>query len=199
MKTSLPLCLCAAALALAGCEQTESNTAAPAAQGNESAEAGDAQTIAAALDQNSRFFQAAKAVGLDSTLAGPGPYTVLVPSDEAFAKLEGGPLNDIASPQNRAEITRILTYHILPGVILAEDISKAIENGQGKTLLATMGGETLSAAKEDGNIVLTDASGTKAVIGQADQRASNGAIHRIDAVMMPPAPGQGSGNEGQDN
>lgn len=189
MKTSLPLCICAAALAVAGCNQSASNNAESGQPGKAAEAAGD-KTIGASLDQNGKFFQAAKAVGLDATLAGPGPYTVLVPSDDAFAKLEGGAFSDTANPQNRAEITRILTYHILPGVMLADDISKAIDNGKGKAVLATMGGETLTATKEGGRIVLSDDSGGKASISGDDEKHSNGVIHHIDTVLAPPKGGQ---------
>lgn len=190
LKASLPLCLCAAALTLAGCDRSDSNNVDPTQPGAAQDAAGN-QTIGASLDQNSRFFQAARSVGLDATLAGPGPYTVLVPSDEAFGQVQGGALSDAANPQNRAEITRILTYHILPGVILAEDIGKAIDNGDGKAVLATMGGETLTATKEGDRIVLTDGGGGKATITEADQQHSNGVVHRIDAVLTPPQPGSG--------
>lgn len=197
MKRSLPLSLCAAALAVAGCgTEADTNETGVAETNGEGADAAT-QTIAASIDENSRFFQAAKATGLDATLAGPGPYTVLVPSDEAFAALQDSPLADASNPQNRGEITRILTYHMAPGVILAEDISKAIENGNGSTVLATMGGETLTATREGGNIVITDSAGNKATIGEADQRASNGVIHRIDAVLVPPEPGDAEQNAQQ--
>lgn len=188
-RISLPLCLGAAALALAGCDGGGDANNAATAQPGEAQEAAGEQTIAATIDQNSRFFQAAKAVGLDATLAGPGPYTVLVPSDEAFGQVEGGVLSDAANPRNRAQITRILTYHILPGVILVEDIGTAIDNGNGSAVLATMGGETLTATKDGDAIVLTDSGGGKAKITEADVRASNGAVHRIDTVLAPPAGG----------
>jgi len=196
LKTPLSLCLCAAAaLALAACGREDSNNVA-ASQPAEAGEAAGDQTIAASLDQNGRFFQAAKAVGLDATLAGPGPYTVLVPSDDAFGKVQGGALSDPANPQNRAEITRIITYHILPGVILAEDIGTAIDNGNGKAVLATMGGETLTATKEGDRIVLTDSGGGKAAVIRADQKQSNGVVHQIDGVLAPPAPGEGGSAAG---
>ena len=185
MLKTLPLYLSAAALALAGCGQAnDGNDAAPEQSGEAKEAAGD-QTIAASLNQNGRFFQAAKAVGLDATLAGPGPYTVLVPSDAAFGEVEGGALNDPSNPQNRAEITRILTYHILPGVILAEDISKAIDAGGGKAVLATMGGETLTATKDGDSIVLTDSAGGTATITQADQKLSKGVVHQVDGLLTP--------------
>jgi uncharacterized surface protein with fasciclin (FAS1) repeats len=197
MLKTLPLCVCAAALALGACGKSNSNTTAPA-QSSQAKEAAGDKTIAASLDQNGKFFQAAKAVGLDATLAGPGPYTVLVPSDDAFGKAEGDALKNPADPKNRAEITRILTYHILPGVILSDDISKAIENGKGKALLATMGGETLIATKDGGNIVLTGGDGSKARVTRADIKASNGVVHDVDAVLVPPKAAAGSGQPQQE-
>ena len=197
---ALSIGLLTTALALGGCDNSGSENAAgnaAEAQPGEAREAAGGQTIAASLDQNSRFLQASKAVGLDATLAGPGPYTVLVPTDEAFGKVQGGVVNDATNPQNRAEMTRILTYHILPGVVLAEDIGKAVDAGNGKAMLATMGGETLTATKEDGNIVVSDGSGAKATVTQADQQRSNGVVHQIDAVLAPPAAGQASGQQQQ--
>ncbi len=196
MVKTLPLCLCTAALALGACSQSGSNNAAPAQPKEAKSAAGD-KTIAASLDQNSKFFQAAKAVGLDATLAGPGPYTVLVPSDEAFAKAGGESLKDPANPQNRAEITRILTYHILPGVILAADIGTAIDNGKGKAVLATMGGDTLTVTKEGGKIVFSNGAGSKATVTQADGQESNGVVHRIDSVLAPPKASPATGKQPQ--
>ena len=191
MLKTLPLCLCAAALALSGCG---GGSSANKSESGQAASDAGSKTVSESLDQNGKFFQAAKAVGLDSTLAGTGPYTVLVPSDEAFGKLQSGALANPADPQNRAQITRILTYHILPGVILSDDIAKAIDNGDGKAVLATMGGETVTASKSGDSIVLTDGGGGKATITKADIKASNGVIHDVDAVLTPPS-GGAAGNE----
>ena len=147
---------------------------------------GDGKTIGAGLDQNGRFFQAAKAAGLDATLTGPGPYTVLVPADAALAKL--GTPADWATPEGRSQLTGVLTYHILPGTILAEDIGKAIDNAKGPAVLATMGGGTISAAREGDKIVLTDGAGNKATVSKADDKFSNGVAHHIDGVLMPEQP-----------
>ena len=186
MLKTVPLCLCAAALALGACNKSDTaNNSAPVQSGEASKAAGD-KTLSASIDQNGKFFQAAKAVGLDATLAGPGPYTVLVPSDDAFNAAAGDALKNPADPKNRAEITRILTYHILPGVILADDIGSAIDNGKGKAVLATMGGQTLTATKEGGKIVLAGGDGSKATVTQADIKATNGVIHDLDAVLTPP-------------
>ncbi|HVL30076.1 MAG TPA: fasciclin domain-containing protein [Sphingomicrobium sp.] len=180
--TSISLLAAASALALAACDrQADGNNA---ATGNAAEAAGDA-TIADGLTGDRRFAEAAKSAGLDRTLDGPGPYTVLVPSDAAFDKLPAGALDTLMKPESRAELTRLLTFHVLPGTILAEDIGKAIDNGGGKASLATMGGGTLTATKEGNVIVLADAAGGKARVTQADDKRSNGVIHRVDGVLMP--------------
>lgn len=179
------LVLAGSALALAGCgsggDATETNTA----QTSEASKAAGDKTIAAGLNQNGKFFQATKAAGLDATLAGPGPYTVLVPDDAAFGKLPAGTEENLMKPESRAQLTDVLTYHILPGTVLAEDIGKAIDNAKGKAVLATMGGGTLTATKEGGKIVLTDGNGAKATITKADEMLTNGVVHHIDTVMTP--------------
>ena len=181
----LSLGLATACIALAACGREGGEGAGDQAQGASNAAEAGQKTIAATLDQNSRFFQAAKAAGLDATLAGPGPYTVIVPDDAAFQKLPAGAYEGWLKPEARGDLTGVLTYHILPGVVLAADIGKAIDNADGKAVLATMGGGTLTATKEGDKIVLTDSAGTKATVTQADQQASNGVVHRVDAVLMP--------------
>ena len=181
MKRSVvPLALATALVALSGCERAEQtgNTA--------SVEAGKEKTIAASLDQNGRFFRAAKAAGVDATLGGSEPYTVLVPDDAAFDKLPAGTYDNWLKPESRAQLTQVLTFHILPGTVLAADIGKAIDNAKGRAVLATMGGETLTATKEGDNIVLSDSAGGKATVTKADETHSNGVVHRINAVLMPP-------------
>lgn len=185
---ALPLAILAT-----GCSGGDNSDGSTPAQPAEAAKKAGDQTIANGLNANSRFAQAAKAAGLDATLAGPGPYTVLVPSDEAFAKAEGA-LKDPANPQNRAELTRVLTYHILPGTVLIEDLAKAVDNGKGKALVQTMNGETLTATKDGDKVVLTDASGGKATIVEGDQQRSNGVVQQIDAVLMPSAEGAAAKN-----
>ena len=200
---ALVLSTAAALLTVSACTQTEGNGSAnenrtaqtPAAQ----KAAGD-KTIAAGLAQNGRFIAMAKAAGLDQTLAGPGPYTVFVPEDAAFNSAPAGTFD--TKPDNRAQLTGVLTNLILPGTVLVADINKAIDTGKGKTVLATMGGGTLTATKEGGNTVLTDASGNKATITQGDQQFTNGVVHQVSAVLMPSkqaaanapaAPGQPAG------
>jgi len=186
MKThALVLTVAAAALlSLSACSKTSGNsTTAPSAQTPKAEKAAGNKTIASGLDKNSKFMAAAKAAGLDQTLAGPGPYTVFVPTDDAINGAPAGTFD--TTPGNRAQLTGIITNMILPGTVLVADIDKAIDAGKGKALLATMGGGTLNAAKEGGNTVISDSAGHKATITQGDQQFSNGVVHQIDAVVMP--------------
>ena len=177
------LALSAAALiALPACEKAEPGD--PTAV-KEDGKDGTATTIAAGLPKDSRFMAAAKAAGIDATLAGPGPYTVLVPDNAAFEKLPAGTVDNMMKPESRPQLSGMLTYHVLPGTVLAADIGKAIDTGKGKAQLATMGGEALTATREDGKIVLTDAAGNKATIVGEEVTRSNGVVHQIDAVLSP--------------
>ncbi len=184
MRIALTLFAAASAMTLAACESKPNDTAEPESEAARDA-AGD-KTIATGLGaEDSKFAEAARASGLDATLAGPGPYTVLVPANGAFDKLPAGALDTLLKPESRAQLTRVLTGHILPGEILAADIGKAIDNGDGKASLATFGGGTITAARDGDKIVLTDAAGGKAIVTAADNRRSNGVVHQIDGVLMP--------------
>ena len=188
MKThALALTLASVAvLALGACNDKNGNGSGNAAQSAQTPKAQKAagdKTIAAGLDANSKFMAAAKAAGLDQTLAGPGPYTVFVPTDQAIASAPAGTFD--ANPKNRAQLTGIITNMILPGTVLVADIDKAIDNGKGKAMLATMGGGTLTATKDGDKTVLTDSAGHKATITQADQQFSNGVVQQVDGVLMP--------------
>ncbi len=179
----LALGMVAAVLGTAACNNAKTTDANGSVQTPAAQKAAGAKTITAGLAPGSRFAAVAKAAGLDQTLAGPGPYTVLVPDDAAFAKAPAGSLDP--KPENRAQLTGFLTNLILPGTVLAADIGKAIDNGKGKMVLATMGGGALTATKDGGNIVLTDPAGHKAVVTKADDQFSNGVVHHIDALLMP--------------
>ena len=170
------------ALALASCGGTDGDSAAS----EQAKEAAGEQTIADGLsDDVSTFRDAAKAAGLDATLAGPGPYTVLVPSNAAFEKLPAGSLDTLMKEESRPQLTKVLTYHILPGAILGEDIGKAIDNGGGTVELPTHGDSKLTATRDGDKIVITDSAGGKAVVTESDVRRTNGVVHTIDAVLMP--------------
>jgi len=174
----------AALLAVGACSKQNGNAKGPPeAQTKKAQQVAGTKTIAAGLAQNSRFMAAAKAAGIDQTLAGPGPYTVFVPDDAAFNSAPAGTFD--ISPQNRARLTGIFTNLILQGTVLAADIDKLIDRDKGKGVLATVSGGTLAATREGGKIVLTDAAGHKARITQADETYTNGVVHHIDALLMP--------------
>ncbi len=178
--TKIMILAATAGLALAACDKKADQATTPAAK-----EAAGDETLAKGIATDSKFGAALKAAGLDATLAGPGPYTVLAPDDAAFDKMPAGALDTLMKPEARADLTAMLTYHILPGTILAEDIGKAIDAGKGKAVLATMGGGTLTATKDGDAIVLADAAGGKVRITKADDKRSNGVIHHLDGVLMP--------------
>jgi len=152
-------------------------------QSKQAQKAAGTKTIAAGLPAGGKFMAAAKIAGLDQTLAGPGPYTVFVPTDDAVGKAPQGTFD--AAPGNRAQLTGIITNMILPGTVLVDDIDKAIDAKKGKAALATMGGGSLTATKEGGNTVLTASAGHKATIVKGDQQFSNGVVHEVDGVLMP--------------
>lgn len=180
----------AALLAVGACNKDEKNSnGIPEAQTKKAQKVAGTKTIASGLAPASRFMAAAKAAGLDQTLAGPGPYTVFIPDDAAFNGAPAGTFD--AKPQNRAQLTGVLTNLILPGTVMVADIDKAIDNGKGKTLLGTMGGGTLTATRDGGKTVLTDSTGHKAAITQGDEQYTNGVVHHIDALLMPAKPGKG--------
>lgn len=193
-RTILTLGISTALLALGACGANggDGNSASPDTQTSEAQKAAGDKTIAAGVAANSRFMAAAKAAGLDQTLAGPGPYTVIVPDDAAFNGLPAGTYDGWLQPSNRAQLTGVITNMILPGTVLSADIDKAIEAGKGKAVLATMGGGTITATKDGGNIVLTDAAGKKATVTKADDRFTNGVVHHVNAVLMPSSEQQAS-------
>jgi uncharacterized surface protein with fasciclin (FAS1) repeats len=178
-KHALALATVAALLATTACNKAGDHKS---AQTSEASKIAGDKTIAAGLPADGKFMASAKAAGLDQTLAGPGPYTVLVPDDAAFTGAGDALAID---PSNRGKLTGTLTNLILPGTVLVADIDRAIDNNKGKDVLATMGGGTLTATKEGGKTVLTDSAGHKATITRGDDMFSNGVVHHIDAMLMP--------------
>lgn len=129
---------------------------------------------------------AVQAAGLVETLSGPGPFTVFAPTNEAFAKLPAGTVESLTQPANRAALTRILTYHVVAGRITASDLASQIDAGNGRASLTTVQGGTLTATRSGNSILLTDAAGGTSTVTIADVLQSNGVIHVVDTVLMPP-------------
>lgn len=124
---------------------------------------------------------AVKAAGLNETLSGSQPYTLFAPTDAAFQKAGGA--NALLAPDAKGELVALLTGHIVPGIVTADDLGRAIERGKGKAQLATMAGGTLSFARDGDATVVTDAKGGQARLVGDDIAASNGVIHSMDGVL----------------
>ena len=123
---------------------------------------------------------AVKAAGLVDTLSGKGPFTVFAPTNAAFAKLPAGTVDTLVKPENKAALTKILTYHVVAGKLNAADLT------DGKKL-KTVEGEELTVKNAGGKVTLTDAKGGTSTVTIADVNQSNGVIHVVDTVLMPKA------------
>ncbi|MGD9307541.1 MAG: fasciclin domain-containing protein [Desulfosarcina sp.] len=121
----------------------------------------------------STLVTAIQAAGLTDTLKGKGPFTVFAPTDEAFAKLPDGTVEDLLKPENKSKLQAILTYHVVPGKVMAKDAVKL-------TSAKTVNGENFKISTSDGSVMVDDANVVK-----TDIMASNGVIHVIDSVIMP--------------
>jgi uncharacterized surface protein with fasciclin (FAS1) repeats len=128
---------------------------------------------------------AVKAAGLVDTLKGPGPFTVFAPTNAAFAALPAGTVDTLLKPAMKADLAKVLTYHVVPGTLDAAALQSQIAAGGGKAELKTVQGESLTATESNGGIALTDSKGNIAMVTIADVRQSNGVIHVIDKVLMP--------------
>jgi uncharacterized surface protein with fasciclin (FAS1) repeats len=128
---------------------------------------------------------AVKAAGLVDTLSSPGPFTVFAPTNAAFGKLPAGTVDTLVKPENKATLTTILTYHVVPGRMTAADLGAAIAKGGGKATLTTAQGGTLTAWMKGKEVWLTDAKGGMSQVTQSDVGQSNGVIHVVDTVLMP--------------
>ncbi|MEP6899888.1 MAG: fasciclin domain-containing protein [Rhodanobacter sp.] len=128
---------------------------------------------------------AVKAAGLVDTLSGTGPFTVFAPTNEAFAALPAGTVDNLLKPENKATLTKILTYHVVAGKMTSHDLEKAAMAGGGKAVLKTVEGDSITVAKSGSAWTVTDDKGNVANITIADVNQSNGVIFVIDKVLMP--------------
>ena len=126
---------------------------------------------------------AVQAAGLAETLSGPGPFTVFAPTNGAFEKLPAGTVDTLVKPESKAALTKILTYHVVPGRMTAADLTARM--GSGETKLKTVQGAELTLSAAGGGVKVTDAKGGSAMVTQADVLQSNGVIHVVDTVLMP--------------
>ena len=128
---------------------------------------------------------AVKAAGLVDTLQGKGPFTVFAPTNAAFAKLPAGTVDTLLKPENKAQLTGVLTYHVVAGKMTAQDLAMKVKEGGGKAMLKTVQGETLTVTPSGNTLTITDKKGDKATVGIADVMQSNGVIHVVDTVLLP--------------
>ena len=170
----------AAGLALAGCSSSSDSTAASASPTMAASEAaaapaaaGDIIDIASTTKGFSTLAAAVTAAGLVDTLKGTGPFTVFAPTDAAFAALPAGILDALLLPENRDALIKILKYHVVAGAVMTGDIT----DGQ----VATLEGQKVTLSTDNGNYYVE--AGT---VVQADVVGSNGVIHAIDVVLLPP-------------
>ena len=144
----------------------------------EEEEKADIVGLAVNTESLSTLVAAVKAAGLVETLQGEGPYTVLAPTNDAFAALPAGTLDTLLLPENKDQLSSILTYHVIAGDVMAADLT----NGQ---VVTTVNGGTLTVEISDAGVYFVDAKGGKAKVVSADVDASNGTVHVIDAVLLP--------------
>ena len=128
---------------------------------------------------------AVKAAGLVDTLKSPGPFTVFAPTNAAFSALPAGTVDTLLKPESKPVLTKVLTYHVVPGKLDAATLKQQITAGGGKAMLKTASGGSLTAMASGNGIAITDESGGSANVTIADVLQSNGVIHVVDKVLLP--------------
>jgi len=157
-------------------------SASPSAAGSPK---GNIVAAASATPDFKTLVTAVKAAKLTDTLASKGPFTVFAPTNDAFAKLPAGTVETLLKPENREQLAKVLTYHVVVGQYTAAAILQAINSGGGQTTLTTVEGSPLTAKLQDGKVVLVDENNGTAVVTKTDLLQSNGVIHVIDSVVLP--------------
>jgi uncharacterized surface protein with fasciclin (FAS1) repeats len=186
LKIASPLLtasLVSLALVLAGCsdddESSNDGTMASGGTDNSSAELNLLETAEAAGDF-STLVAAVEAAGLTDTLNGDGPFTVFAPTDDAFAALPDGTVDTLLMPENQDQLIAVLTYHVVSGAVPAETVV-TLDSAE------TVNGASVGISVEGDSVALTDGQDGTANVVMTDIEASNGVIHVIDAVLLPPA------------
>lgn len=128
---------------------------------------------------------AVKAAGLVETLEGKGPFTVFAPTDEAFAALPKGTVETLLKPENKDQLKKILTCHVVAADVMSSALAKMIKDDNGKHPVKTVGGCTFTAKMKGDKIVIVDGKGREATVTIPDVKQSNGVIHVIDGVLLP--------------
>ncbi|CAN7255819.1 fasciclin domain-containing protein [Brevundimonas sp. LjRoot202] len=182
--------LSALALTLAACDRgetppaqdrAEAPTATPA-----TSSAGTVLMLAQRDPDLTTLVSAIQTAGMEETLNGAGPFTVFAPNNAAFEKIPAARRDALTAPEGRADLRRLLTYHVIPARLEAAALIQRIQAGGGSLVLTTMQGGTLTARTDAaGSITLTDGAGEVARVVEADMIASNGVVHAVDTVAEP--------------
>ncbi len=128
---------------------------------------------------------AVKAAGLVETLKGAGPFTVFAPTNEAFDKLPPGTIDGLLKPEAKPTLTKILTYHVVPGAWTSKKVADMIKKGKGTASVKTVAGGMLTLSMQGKDLMIKDEKGGSAKVTIADVNQKNGVIHVIDTVLMP--------------
>ena len=128
---------------------------------------------------------AVKAAGLVDTLKSAGPFTVFAPTNEAFAALPAGTVDTLLKPENKPVLTKVLTYHVVPGKLDGAALSQRVMAGNGRAMLQTASGGTLIVTMSGSNVMVTDEKGGTATVTIANVYQSNGVIHVVNKVLLP--------------
>ncbi len=145
----------------------------------------DVVDIAIGSADHTTLVAAVKAADLVATLKSDGPFTVFAPTNAAFANLPAGTVENLLKPENKAQLSNILTYHVVSGNLDAAAVIAAINAGNGEAVVTTVSGGKLIVTLEMDKVKLTDESGNSAYVVAADLKGSNGVIHVIDSVVLP--------------
>lgn len=206
MKFIVPLMAATAMLSLSACK---SEAPAPAAEETAAADATAPEATATAAAGNSMvggaemfadkpiaenasaapnlttLVTAVKQAGLVETLAGPGPFTVFAPTNDAFAKVDKATLDGLLKPESKESLKKVLTYHVVPGKLTAADLAAKIKEGNGTAKLKTVEGEELTLTMDGDKVKVAGMGGSTAFVSQADVAQSNGVVHVVDGVLTP--------------
>lgn len=148
----------------------------------------DAKTIvdiAVSSDDHTTLVAALKAAGLVEALQGDGPFTVFAPNNTAFEALPEGTVSTLLKPENKGQLTNILTYHVVSGSFDAAAVVQAIEDNDGMVSLEALNGDMITAYLKDGSVYLKDENGGTSKVTVTDLKGSNGVIHVIESVILP--------------
>jgi len=178
-------------LALAACDRGEAPPAqdkaeAPATAPSAAPTAGTVLMLAQRDAELTTLVSAIQTAGMEETLNGAGPFTIFAPNNAAFEKVPAARRDALTAPEGRADLRRLLTYHVIPARLDAAALIQRIQAGGGSLVLTTMQGGALTARTDAGGaITLTDAAGGVSHVVEADMAASNGVVHVVDTVVAP--------------